>query len=479
MTLSGLLAIIGILIAVYALARPAQRKSIGLFVPLRAVIVGLSVSGGLLIALEVMLQWEVACPPATFALGTGAVLIPIGIAVWAALSWHRAVLTKETEPRFREFLLSCLRDAEYDEAVRILTQNRTRLASVLTKDTADLVFDRQFVRAMVSARTWLHLELLTDESLLETLPNYRRAVDRTFRVLLAAEESPLRISALLGEGGDETIGLTDEEADLIGCTLLNPTWYRRCGAGYPLVIAACEKIDSGELDEPYNRADARYGALQGIARRSRCPVFLAEKTIVHALKAAIEQNSGTTEDAHRDAADLWELFRAIFRHSIYRKETWDEPFGYGDYPTPFGFLLGEILSDYYFICEEAWHRSKYGSAPPPKILGPVIRMWAHCVVWSIEDEDRVSPSFRMSHVTTLLEMTLSRRHAEVHANDDNRETRAAWAQVFVEHLKEVAMTQGSGSREYLRKAIHGMDYAKDHIRMNRDWLREELGIERN
>ncbi len=219
MTLGTLLTIIGVMLAIYALARPPQRRSIILFVPFWPVMAGLIISSILLISLDVLVQWGVRAPGWKFGLGTTAFLLPIVVTSWAVLSWRRAKLAKNCESKFGEFLLSCMRDGEYDEAVRILTQNTNQLAQILTEDTADLVFDQQFVRALVSARSWLHLALLTDEALLKKLPDSQRAVDRTIRELLTADYSPLRTSALLDEGGDETIGCTDEEMALIDRTL--------------------------------------------------------------------------------------------------------------------------------------------------------------------------------------------------------------------------------------------------------------------
>ena len=133
MTLGALLTIIGVIVAIYALARPSQRKSIGLFVPLWVVIVGLSISGFFLLLLEILVQWESKKPGWKFAFGTMAFLLPIGVTAWAVLSWCKAKLIKKSEPKFKDFLFSCLRDCEYDEAVRILTQNRDYLAEILTK----------------------------------------------------------------------------------------------------------------------------------------------------------------------------------------------------------------------------------------------------------------------------------------------------------------------------------------------------------
>ncbi len=269
---------------------------------------------------------------------------------------------------------------------------------------------------------------------------------------------------------------TNEEEHLINSTFRNPQWYHRCRAGYPLLIAACERIDSGVLDTAYNGPDANYGARQGIATRTSCPVFLAEKTIAHALKATIEQNSGTTEDTHCDAADLWSIFRTVCEHSVYRPATWDEPSGYGDYPTPFGFLLAEILSDYYFICDDAWHASGLGTNMPPDILAPIVRMWAHCVMWFTKDERHVSLRFRQSAVYSLLETTLERRQTETHAQGQ-QETRAAWTQVFVNNIKNAMTSWLPDSRHYVGEVLDRMDLAKDHISENREWLRQELELD--
>ncbi|MHC4618996.1 MAG: hypothetical protein ACYTEQ_14730 [Planctomycetota bacterium] len=479
MSLEGLLAIAGIVLAVYAIAQPVQRQSISLFVPLWPVPCSILLSAAVLFwRLGVSVFGYQLLPWPNFASTLFAFLLPVGATLWAIRRWCKAKLTKGKDRRFRGFVLTCLREDKFDELVRILERNCQRLTEACKPETVDLLFENRFVQAMHRARTWLHLKLLTNNVLLDLLPDQNHAVGRTLRDLLVLDNSPLRTSALLDEGGDETLHCTDDEEGLINSTFRNPEWYHRCRAGYPVLIAACERIDSGALDTSYNRANGRYGARQGIATRTNCPVFLAEKTIAHALKASIEQNYGTTEDTHGNAADLWNIFRTVYEHSVYRPETWDEPSGYGDYPTPFGFLLAEILSDYYFICEGAWAKSSYGDNPPPEILGPVIRMWACCVIWSTKDEGHVSPRFRQSSVNRLLEVTLQRRQTETHA-EDHREARAAWTQVFVENIKDAMTSWLPDSRHYLGEVLAGMDLAKDHIRENRDWLRQELVLDRS
>lgn len=476
MSFEGLLAISGIVLAVYAIAQPVQRRSISLFVP------GWLVPFSLLLS-AVVLFWREGASVfgyeffswSTFTLTVVSFFFPVIATSWAIALWHIARLTKSKDKRFRDFVLACLREGKFDELVRILERNYHRLAANCKPDTADLLFEVRFVQAMTRARTWIHLKLLTNNALLDLLPDHHHAVGRTLRELLFADNSPLRTSALLDEGGDETLHCTDEEQGLINRTFRNPQWYHRCRAGYPVLIAACEIIDSGALDTSYNRPDARYGARQGVATRTSCPVFLAEKTIAHALRASLEKSSTSSEDTHCDATDLWDLLNAVHEHSKYRPETWDEPFGYGDYPTPFGFLLGEILSDYEHICDEAWRKCGFGAEPPPDELGPVVHMWAYSVMFLAKDEGSVSPKFRLARLKSYLNMTLRHRHTEVNASD-KKESQAAWTSMFIGGLKEASRVWKSDGEGLLTKAVNALDIAKQHVFKNHGWLRDELGL---
>jgi len=47
----------------------------------------------------------------------------------------------------------------------------------------------------------------------------------------------------------------------------------------------------------------------------------------------------------------------------------------------------------------------------------------------------------------------------------------------VEKIKDAMTFWLPDSRHYLREVLDGMDSAKDHIRENRDWLRQELGLD--
>ena len=384
MTLEGLLAIAGIIVAVYAMAQPVQRRSIGLFVPIWLVPSSLVLSAGLVLWKEVadvfgyyLLPW------ADCLVIVMAFLSPVITTIVAIILWDRARLSPRKDAGFREFIRACLRESRFDELVRIMEKNYNRCARAYQRETADLLFDDRLVQAMVQAKTWIHLELLVNEDFYKLLQFPRGAVGRTLRALLSSDNSPLRTAALIDEGGDETLHYNDPEDRLIK-TFRDPTWYHRCEAGYPLLIAACEKIDSGELDNSYNQVASRYGAWQGVSTRTYCPIFLAEKTIAHVLIASIESGGVTPQQSHRNAADLWDLFKTIYKHSQYKPETWDEPIECGDYPTPFGFLLAGILNDYEDACDKALSQSHYGTTPPKEALNSVIRMWAYCIMYFIE-----------------------------------------------------------------------------------------------
>jgi len=477
LSLEGLLAISGIVLAVYAIAQPVQRRSISLFVPgclipcslLLSAIVLFWGKGALIFGYQ-LLPWS------DLASTLFAFLMPVSATLWAIYCWWEAKLSKGKDMQFRQFILTCLCEGKFDELVRILDRNLLRLTEACNPETIGLLFEDRFIQTMHRAQTWIHLKLLTNNTLLDLLPSRHYAVGRTLRDLLIIGNSPLRTSALLGEGGDETLHCTDEEELLINSTFRNPQWYHRCRAGYPLPIAACEKIDSGSLDTPYNNPDRRYTTWQGVSTRTNCPVFLAEKTIAHALSISLDKGSTSREDTHCDATDLWDLLRTMHEHSRYSPETWDEPFGYGDYPTPFGFLFGEILSDYEHICDDIWRQCSFGEEPPPDELEPAIDMWAFSVIFlAAKGEGSVSPKFRSARLKSYLNMTLQCRNTEVNASD-KKGNYAAWTGMFIGGLKEAYTVWKPESKEFLTATVNTLDIVKEYVSKNHNWLRDELGL---
>ena len=474
MTLDGLLAIIGIIVAIYALARPIQHQSIMLFVPWWVVLTAVAVSCLILLSLDGLDTWNVpVCPGVTFGAKTVAFVFPVAAGIWAVCRWHSARLSAKTDGLFRQFLLTSLREDTFDEAVRIVLRNTDRLASVLTKETADLLFDRRFVRALVAARSWVHLELLTQDAILEKQPNRFAAVDRTVRELLSADESPLRTAVLCEEGGDETLVCSDQESQLIDRTFCNPQWYMKCRVGNPLLMTARELLDSGKVDDTYNRNDLLYISRQGVSSRSRCPLFLGEKTIVYAVKAAIEQ--GVDGDFY--VTDLAALFEDIYEHSRYDAAVWDNPPKYcGEFPTPFAYLLSTISADLYSLGEEAFRKAKLGVDPPGEIVRQIGVTWAVCLAHVIQGPGHAPDRFRRGRVIQHFSFVLETLHPVADKGKEAPPHLGAWQEAFLAPLKQMFGPSDHAARDFLTEAANHLDLGRRNIFDHEAWLRSELGL---
>lgn len=123
MSLTGLLMVIGIIIAKYALAQPIQRKSIHIFVPIWLIIL-------LIIISVIVLIWRYVVPilgyifyswsdlASTFSV----FLLPIVSAIIAVYFWYRAKLTTKKDEKFRKFIIICLYENKFGELIRILVK---------------------------------------------------------------------------------------------------------------------------------------------------------------------------------------------------------------------------------------------------------------------------------------------------------------------------------------------------------------------
>jgi len=81
-------------------------------------------------------------------------LLPIVGAIIAVYFWYRAKLTTKKDEKFRKFIIICLYENKFGELIRILDKNKESVASVLKPEALELLFDRKFVRDMVSAQNW-------------------------------------------------------------------------------------------------------------------------------------------------------------------------------------------------------------------------------------------------------------------------------------------------------------------------------------
>ncbi len=293
MSLEGLLTVIGIIIAIYALAQPIQRLSVHIFVPIWLIISLIIFSAVILMgryAVHTFCRYEFFefYPWSDFISMISTFLLPVVGAIIAVIFWYRAKLTSRKDGKFREFILTSLYEDKFGELIRILNKNKESLAGVLKPGTLELLFERKFVRHMVSARNWIHLDLFSNRELIEELTGRFRVTNNIMREFVTAYTSPLHSAIVSKYGGREHARITEEEGKLVDKTLQEPEWYMSVRADYPLIVFAVEIISSGKFDKPYNQNDDNYIAHQGESTKLSCPIYLALKTHVLMLEEACQ-----------------------------------------------------------------------------------------------------------------------------------------------------------------------------------------------
>jgi hypothetical protein len=403
--------------------------------------------------------------------------IPVGAAIWAWVCWHQARLTDGKLIRVEQIFRASLHENEFDEVERILSKNKQELRQ-LPACAASVLFDSAMVAALVDSRSLIHLELLSDLEFLEALENRFTAVDVVVRRLLRSEVSPLRSAVVKTYGGLENAPYPEEEQRLIERTFQNPAWYVKANAHYPLVISAVEELRSGKLDSEYNDIGRDYEALQGISRRSQCPVYLAVKTEVLAIEAAIEEQS----EGDLYVSDLSDVFRAILERSKYEKEVWESDLVNRESPTPFSYLLYEIGSDFRDLSAKAVQEATSNSNGTRLIKTPggmaqaLARNWSFCLCRIADPTTGVSDRFRKNAIEDYVVFILQLGWAPseiYHHHVDRIEGLEEWRDLFVKELK----THFRGfprSQNVLSKAVQSLDQGKPYVLYGYDWLCAEL-----
>jgi len=457
-------------VAVYALAQPIQRRSVPLFAPMWFVLFTIVISAGFLI-------WHYIVPALCYKflpwsdIGSvvGAFFFPIMGVLTAYAFWYRAKLTKRKDKKFQRFIYASYYEDKYDELMRILEKNEKSLHKVLEPETLDLLFERKFVKHMVDAHKWIHLRLFSNKELVEKLPNRFRVTDNIIREFIDAKNTPLHSAIVKDYGGSEYLRPTKEEWDLIEKTLQNPEWYMSVRIDYALtVLACCEVIVSKNLDPSYNKNDEWYIAHQGESTRLRCPVYLAIKTHVIMLKKAIEIEG--EEDYY--TSDLWNIFQSVCEHSKYDKDVWENIDANSEYPTPFAYLMKEILSDLEFLCNDSY---KQGNRPLGRIGDNLIRTWATCVANLGHSKNKVSNKFKHDCIGYYLSYTLKMMEAFEGAEGERKVNIKQWRDLLVEELKRYR-SGDDRLGETLFQSMNELDMGKRYISDYHEWLRGELSL---
>lgn len=472
MSLEGLLTVIGIIIAIYAMAQPIQRLSVHIFVPIWLIILLIGSSA-------IILIWRYAVPTLHYkflpwsdlASMICAFFLPVIGAIIAVIFWYRAKLRSRKDGKFRELILTCLYEDKFGELIRILNKNKESLAKVLKPETLDLLFERKFVRHMVSARNWIHLDLFSNKKLIKKLTDRFRVTNNIMREFVTAYTSPLHSAILSEYGGREHTSITKEERKLVDKTLQNPEWYMSVRADYPLIIFAVGELASGKFNISYNQNDESYIASQGESTRLSCPVYLALKTHVLMLEKAIE-NEGE-EDYY--VSDLSDLFRNVYDHSKYDKNIWENIEANSEFPTPFVYLMKQILYDFEYLCDENF---KQGKRPPGQIGSTLITMWLLSIsnFTCTYKKCKVSNDFKFEYIGEYLSYVMKMMEVYEKAKGKRKENCKLWRDRLVKELKSHSIGFAD-NREILTQSMNKLDYGKLYIFNYHKKLRSKLGLE--
>ena len=416
-------------------------------------------------------------PLVLYGLTLGAFLIPVGAAVWGWLFWGRARLTDKKVLRVEDIFQTALREQEFDEVERILRRNPQALER-LPPSATSLLFHPAMVKALVESHSMVHLELLANMKLLRSLENRFGAIDLVVRELLRCDSSPLRSAVVARYGGVEHLLYTKSERELVGKTFENPEWYVMTNAHYPLIISAIEALRSGKLDKLYNGVGRDYEARQGISNRSNCPIYLAAKTEVLAIEAALGKRA--EEDFY--VSDLWQIFRAVLERSSFEENVWQNPLSNREFPTPYAYLLYEISSDLRALSAHSLPGVTNNCEPlstevPGRVARDLAKSWSICV-WSIAySQGRVSLEFRNDIIREylLFILALKGQPREIYACPEGKDAEGlvAWRDLFLGELQQ-RIAGNLREEEAIREAFESLDQGKMFVSEGYDWLEEEL-----
>jgi hypothetical protein len=479
-TLEALLTLIGILVAVLALVRPVQRRSLALFVPMWLLPAAILLSLALIVCRDAPFGvsppfgWPLSV--VLFSLTMGAFLIPVGAAVWSWATWDGAKLTPKKIGTVEAIFQAALREHEFDEVERIVRKNQQNLQD-LPASAATVLFNPTMVSALVDSHS-LVLELLANMRFLQSLENRLAAVEAVVRELLRSNVSPLRSAVVSRYGGLEHVAYSDSERALMEKTFRNPEWYFEANAHYPLTISAVEELRSGKFDSDYNNVGRDYEASQGISSRAYCPVYLALKTEVLAIEAAIEAK--IEKDFY--VTDLWNLFRAVKERSRFNTAIWQSSMSNDEHPTPYAYLLHLIAADLRDLSAKAIQVATSTSAPPQggapsRIAHDLAMTWSYCV-WCIADsQNQASPQFRNGVIQSylLFMLALGWGPSEIYVGAGRGAVGGldAWRDLFLRELN-TRFAADSARKGALADAFNSLDQGKRFVFDGSTWLKPQL-----
>jgi len=186
------------------------------------------------------------------------------------------------------------------------------------------------------------------------------------------------------------------------------------------------------------------------------------------IKKAIEIEG--EEDYY--TSDLWNIFQSVCEHSKYDKDVWENIDANSEYPTPFAYLMKEILSDLEFLCNDSY---KQGNRPLGRIGDNLIRTWATCVANLGHSKNKVSNKFKHDCIGYYLSYTLKMMEAFEGAEGERKVNIKQWRDLLVEELKRYR-SGDDRLGETLFQSMNELDMGKRYISDYHEWLRGELSL---
>jgi hypothetical protein len=479
MSLEGLLTYFGLLAAALAIMGPVQRRALSLFVPRWLLPASIVVA----LAFLILRDTPLGIPPplglrldlVTYLLTLGAFLLPVSAAFVAWVLWFDAKLSSRNLPQLEAFLQTALREGKFDEVDRVLGRNRGRLARI-PSGAATVLFNSRLVRQMVSSQSFVHLELLSQRPLMESLENRLQAVETVVREILMAGASPLQSAVVEKYEGIEHLQYTDSERSLIAATFENPHWYHDTNAHYPLIITAINRIESGELDTLYNQPDENYVATQGVSKRATCALYLAIKTEVIAIGSAVDES--VEEDFY--ISDLWQILTKIYSHSKYGAVL--AKGGLYAPHTPYTYLMNEIASDFEDLTGRAVQMSVQRNQGIPEDSKPsmtgvtLVRMWCLSIWKLMSEPNRINPD----HLDQIVEryfrfmFALGWQTSEVLYAGESALNLNAWRDIFLKELEDCVNHPKQEHFAVLHRVFKNLDWGKPFVSDGYNWLQTKL-----
>lgn len=459
MTLDGYLAIIAILIGLYALAQPIQRRSINIFVSIWLLLISLIFS-------LIILLWREAVPIfncclfcrswTTYLSKILPFIIPFFALIISIYKWNIAKITKNNDYKFQKFIEASINENQYDELLRIVEKNS--FSDNISAITIKLLFDKNIIQNINRWPNWINLSLLSNGNILKQSSDKFELSDNLMRDLIVKEYSILQKYVAHACGGAEYQNYTDAEKKLIDVTLAEPHWYIDLRIDYSLLIFACERLNSGKLDVDYNSNDNLYLNRQGISSRIQCPLYLFIQIHSMMLLGVIEKK---LFDRDYYVSDLSQIFIYICDRSNYNKQIWQNQIAILTTPTPYSYLLDLILLNFYQISNDLVN---CGDKKCDDFAKTVITSWIVCL-WHLSiSSNRVSYDFKINSTIHFIDFVLKLKNQANTYNylDD-------WCSLIIEKLKYYTISYDS-FKDILKDCSNKIDIGKSYIMSNRDWF---------